>query len=75
MAEVPTYARSWGLTPMKERDETTVMPGGRPDTEPRRRTRPNAHHGRWAAGAIAVSAGAVWASFAFPEAMQLLIRL
>ena len=75
MAEVPTYARSWGLTPMKEREETTAVPGALRDTAPRRRTRPNAHHGRWAAGAIVVSASAVWASFAFPEAMQLLIRL
>lgn len=74
MAEVPTYARSWGLTPMKEREETAPALDAWHDMAPRRRTRPQAYRGRWAAGAIAVSTSAVWASFAFPEVVQLLIR-
>ena len=75
MAEVPTYARSWGLTPMKEREDSVTELAASHDTAPRRRSRPATHRGRWAAGAIALSAGAVWASFAFPESVQLLIRL
>lgn len=75
MAEIPTYARSWGLTPMKEREDSVTALDARQDTAPRRRSRPEAHRGRWAAGAIALSTSAVWASFAFPEAVQLLIRL
>ncbi|QHJ00096.1 hypothetical protein GT347_20195 [Xylophilus rhododendri] len=72
MVEGPIHARSWGANPLKERDETIAVLDAWGDLKPRAREWPRPHRGRWVAGALAIAAGAVGTSVAFPGVVMAL---